>query len=697
MRRLLDGPRYLVCGLATAWPVVLAIVAHAIVLLTYLGLRAHYVPLTYDEAASYLRYIVSDARSVFDFSVATNHWLNSLLTRLSYTVFGSSPLALRLPNLIGALIYLACAAAIVGRLRHRGIALGGFVLLTTNPYVLEYFALSRGYGLSIAMLAGSVYVLLRWLEEPPVSARARRGLAWALSLAGGAVAANFSLLSVFLAIAAVAVLRLVWRRGREPAGSPDAGDTLVPHGRHVLVWVLVATWFTALVFSREPVPSERLFEPITVRVVGLFEHELDDVRVLRRDSRDRLRELTRHPGGVWTTGAVGHAWGLRVELPETADRNLARLDVTIGSQVFRRDRRKAGPWRVEQLGTRRRLHGTEGLALPRSGAPPHARAINWRGDGPHTRVLIGYTLATLLSLIALAVVLWGAARTAVALGLLHAGSARILCVALLWVATLAAAPLYLLRRNVQLYFGGTLGLVTDTFGSLVTGSLSEAMYHPAQTAILLAALGVAAVALPLILLVSRHARRSPDFASPTAVLGIVAFAVVQAPVQHWLLETPYPMGRTALYLMPLLLTYIVLLTDAVAGLGRLARIVATVTLTLFAAASASHAVAAANVTHTLDWPRDAATPAMLEAVVRETAAARPRPPIVRIGVEWIFYPAARYYAERQSTAVTRLDIDVVPATTEPLDFLYVEDSSPLASGPILEAFPRARAVLRRAP
>src|SRR6476619_7572236 len=82
--------------------------------LAFATLRAARVPLTYDEAASYIRYIDSSVPSVFDtgplsvfdFEVATNHFLNTLFTKACYLVAGSSEFVLRLPNLFGYAMFM---------------------------------------------------------------------------------------------------------------------------------------------------------------------------------------------------------------------------------------------------------------------------------------------------------------------------------------------------------------------------------------------------------------------------------------------------------------------------------------------------------------------------------------------------------------------------------------------------------------
>ena len=92
----------------------------AVTVCAYLVARAVNVPLTYDEASSFLRYVRDEPATLFDFATATNHLLSSLLSRLTSAAFGSAPWALRLPNVLAGLGYLVCAVAIARRARHRG-------------------------------------------------------------------------------------------------------------------------------------------------------------------------------------------------------------------------------------------------------------------------------------------------------------------------------------------------------------------------------------------------------------------------------------------------------------------------------------------------------------------------------------------------------------------------------------------------
>ena len=231
-----------------------------------------------------------------------------------------------------------------------------------------------------------------------------------------------------------------------------------------------------MVFSRQHVLSSELFTPILVRTVGLFESENEQIQVFRADPTGRFRPLERETMGAWRSDPMRNAWGLRIELPMSVDRNLTSLQVTIGTQVFRRDRHEDGPWTVWDSGSHRVLRSTAALAAPRSHIGTVAGAINWGGDAGQWRLAAVYT-AGLVALLAIgAASLAGAASMAVRAGRIGYGEARLLVSALVAVAGLTAAPLYLLQRDGQLYFGGTTGLVSDTFGSLLDKTAYGAVY-----------------------------------------------------------------------------------------------------------------------------------------------------------------------------------------------------------------------------
>jgi hypothetical protein len=656
----------------------------------YIVARAILVPLSYDEAATFFRYIDGNAGAVFDFSVATNHFLNTIATRLSYHLFGGAPWALRLPNALAGIAFVTGAAALARRAHNRVIGFSGFVLMVTNPYVLDYLALSRGYGLALGLLMGSLYFLLRWMELPPDAADARRWVCRTLWLAGAAVVATFTVLPAFVGVVGVVILRLAW------TSKNSRHSEIAPSWRAAMPWsamaggLVVAGTFSLLVFAHHPVLSQALFVPITVRAVGLFDDELREIQVWREDASGRRRALDRDRDGVWRTGNVGEAWGLRVELPVRVDQNLTSLDVTVGAAVHRRDRHAPGPWLARDVGSQRVLQGTGPLTAAAPGTGASDRAINWAGERHLWRLAIARAAGLLAAFGALAaglgVILAAAARA----GWVGTADARLIGSAVLAVGAFSAAPLYLLRRDGQLYFGGTAGLVPDTFGSLIGRSAYGVSYSAHQTDIVLVALAVAGSLVIGLMLAWRAGRRV--LAAPATIAALIVIVAAQVAIQHAVLGTPWPTGRTALFLLPLLSAFVVLTADALAQGAAPARIVASGSMVLLAVASAWHATSVANVTHTVDWPDDASTPAMIEAVA-SAAGTQPHP--VRIGVDWIYYPVARYYAGRVPSRRTAYAVEVVPGDGPLPEFVYTAQPVDPATTSLVRGFAESSATLWR--
>ena len=190
---------------------------------------------------------------------------------------------------------------------------------------------------------------------------------------------------------------------------------------------------------------------------GLYEEELIDLHVFRADVTGRLREVPRREHGRWDLSAVSEAWDqLRVVLPAAADANLSTLDVTVDGERHRRDRRHPGSWTQYDVGDHRVLR--------------NQRDIAWRLDATHRRAAWRYGLGMSLALCLLTIALTAAGQAAVRRGIVSRGEARRLIGAGAAVGTIAAAPLHILRRGGELFFGGAEGLLPDTLGSLVRSS-----------------------------------------------------------------------------------------------------------------------------------------------------------------------------------------------------------------------------------
>ena len=136
-----------------------------IVLWIYLFLRAIYVPLLHDEIATFFHYVQANSymppNAHWD---ANNHVLNSMLTNWSYHLFGQSPLALRLPNVLSFGIYFIGAFGISSRLKSIPVRWGLLTTLLMSSYIFEYLGECRGYGMSMSLLLLAIYFVIRLIE-----------------------------------------------------------------------------------------------------------------------------------------------------------------------------------------------------------------------------------------------------------------------------------------------------------------------------------------------------------------------------------------------------------------------------------------------------------------------------------------------------------------------------------------------------
>ncbi len=136
-------------------------------------IRAHTQSITHDEALTYLYIVLQGWKSIFLFFDSNNHTLHSILVKLSTSIFGLSHLSMRIPALLGGLLYLLsaerlCRAFCKGRFEY----ILSLAALTTSPFILDYLVAARGYSLALGffMLA----VLLCALELRMVDAQEKR-------------------------------------------------------------------------------------------------------------------------------------------------------------------------------------------------------------------------------------------------------------------------------------------------------------------------------------------------------------------------------------------------------------------------------------------------------------------------------------------------------------------------------------------
>src|SRR5690349_3614150 len=111
--------------------------------------RACVQSITIDEADTYLSYVAPQFPTQWSPS-ANNQILNTLLMRLSTSLFGPSNLTLRLPALIGAAVFIVAVLSIVRSLSSElTLSWPLFVCMVYNPFIMDHLVVARGYSLAL--------------------------------------------------------------------------------------------------------------------------------------------------------------------------------------------------------------------------------------------------------------------------------------------------------------------------------------------------------------------------------------------------------------------------------------------------------------------------------------------------------------------------------------------------------------------
>lgn len=138
-------------------------------LISYILLRAYFLEPLHDEAATFFHYIESGSiwgeNMMLD---ANNHLLNSAIGHLLYLVFGEHFFFLRLPNVFAFGFYFWGIYRFIQPIKSS--LNKSFILLGTTciPFVLEYFAYTRGYGISLGLFVFALYYIRDFIENKSV-------------------------------------------------------------------------------------------------------------------------------------------------------------------------------------------------------------------------------------------------------------------------------------------------------------------------------------------------------------------------------------------------------------------------------------------------------------------------------------------------------------------------------------------------
>ncbi|HTS50082.1 MAG TPA: hypothetical protein VMH05_19180 [Bryobacteraceae bacterium] len=169
-----------------------ALICLAIAALCIVVIRACLQSITVDEADSFLQYARNPQPSHW-WPVSDNHVLNSLLMRLAAAIFGVSNLTVRLPAILGALLYIGSAFYLCLLITDRRLLQWLlFSCLVFNPMLLDYLVAARGYSLAIGFFLAALAVIASAMMNNGGGANLSRKSAWISVLLALSCSANLS-------------------------------------------------------------------------------------------------------------------------------------------------------------------------------------------------------------------------------------------------------------------------------------------------------------------------------------------------------------------------------------------------------------------------------------------------------------------------------------------------------------------------
>jgi hypothetical protein len=193
--------------------------------LVYTTLRAYLMSITWDEAATYIEYVRNGKiiLNTYDFMSANNHILNTFLMVVFTKAFGVSEFVMRIPSLMAHVLFLFYSLLLLKNLGNKWLVIAAFIIVNANPYLLDFFSVARGYGLSIGLMMTSIYYFYLF------HVREEKGRYATITIFTGGVAviANFVLLNYCLVVFGLIVLLSIYFSSLSDKSSLDKAKSAI--------------------------------------------------------------------------------------------------------------------------------------------------------------------------------------------------------------------------------------------------------------------------------------------------------------------------------------------------------------------------------------------------------------------------------------------------------------------------------------
>ena len=132
--------------------------------------KAITIPVTHDEVSTVVHYYNFNIWQIMMYpdNWPNNHILNTLFTKFFINLFGKEVWAIRLPNIISYFIYTFAIYRIIKIYFKENslFILATIALFLTNPYLLDFFGLCRGYAMTLTFVTlSSSYLISGFIKN----------------------------------------------------------------------------------------------------------------------------------------------------------------------------------------------------------------------------------------------------------------------------------------------------------------------------------------------------------------------------------------------------------------------------------------------------------------------------------------------------------------------------------------------------
>jgi 4-amino-4-deoxy-L-arabinose transferase-like glycosyltransferase len=161
------------------------VLAGAAIIVTAVAVRVAYldVPMRYDEATTYNNFVSKPLYvALANYATPNNHLLHTFLAKVSVSVFGNEPWAVRLPALVAGIALVPATFALTRVLYGRIAALLAAALVAASSTLVEYSTNARGYTLVALATVVVLIAAARAVEDDTVGAWAAIAAVGALGL-----------------------------------------------------------------------------------------------------------------------------------------------------------------------------------------------------------------------------------------------------------------------------------------------------------------------------------------------------------------------------------------------------------------------------------------------------------------------------------------------------------------------------------